>query len=74
MRTLSLAGKGQHQIPLTVSFCWAISMREYEKWSRTFGAAQPNPRTICGPSSVVTGSGNRFQAAMNRRYFGLSGL
>ena len=35
---------------------------------------QPSPRTIGGPSRLATGSGRRFQAAMNSRYFGLSGL
>ena len=35
---------------------------------------QPSPRTIGGPSRLATGSGSRFQAAMNSRYFGLSGL
>ena len=37
-------------------------------------AVQPSPRTIGGPSRLATGSGRRFQAAMNSRYFGLSGL
>ena len=36
--------------------------------------AQPSPRTIEGPIALAIGSGNRFQAAMNSRYFGLSGL
>ena len=36
--------------------------------------AQPSPRTIGGPSSWPPASGSRFQAAMNSRYFGLSGL
>ena len=36
--------------------------------------AQPSPRTIGGPSRFATGNGRRFQAAMNSRYFGLSGL
>ncbi len=36
--------------------------------------AQPSPRTIGGPSRLATASGSRFQAAMNSRYFGLSGL
>ena len=35
---------------------------------------QPSPRTIGGPSRFATASGRRFQAAMNSRYFGLSGL
>ncbi len=35
---------------------------------------QPSPRTIGGPSRLATDSGRRFQAAMNSRYFGLSGL
>lgn len=37
-------------------------------------AVQPSPRTIGGPSRFAIGSGKRFQAAMNSRYFGLSGL
>ncbi len=37
-------------------------------------SAQPTPRTISGPTAFATGSGSRFQAAMNSRYFGLSGL
>ena len=36
--------------------------------------AQPSPRTIGGPSRLATASGRRFHAAMNSRYFGLSGL
>src|ERR1700723_1749931 len=36
--------------------------------------AQPRPRTIGGPSRLANGSGSRFQAAINSRYFGLSGL
>src|SRR5690348_13549398 len=35
---------------------------------------QPRPRTIGGPSRFAIGSGSRFHAAMNSRYFGLSGL
>ena len=37
-------------------------------------ATQPSPRTIGGPSKFAIDSGKRFQAAMNSRYFGLSGL
>ena len=36
--------------------------------------AHPNPRTINGPIRLASGIGSRFQAAMNNRYFGLSGL
>ena len=36
--------------------------------------AHPMPRTIGGPSRLATASGNRFQAAIKSRYFGLSGL
>lgn len=35
---------------------------------------QPSWRAMCGPSRLATGSGNRFQVAMNIRYFGLSGF
>ncbi len=34
----------------------------------------PAPRTTSGPSRLATGSGSRFQPAMNSRYFGFSGL
>ena len=47
------------------------SVREEEK---ILHDAQPSPRTIGGPSKFAIGSGKRFQAAINSRYFGLSGL
>jgi hypothetical protein len=34
----------------------------------------PTPRTMNGPSAFATGNGRHFQAAMNIRYFGFSGL
>src|SRR5215468_2007064 len=35
---------------------------------------QPRPRMIDGPIRLAIGSGRSFRAAMNRRYWGLSGL
>ena len=43
--------------------------QEQERWP-----AHPRPRTKGGPSRLASASGRRFQAAMNSRYFGLSGL
>jgi len=34
----------------------------------------PSPRTRCGPIALASGRGRRLHAAMNRRYFGLSGF